>query len=145
MMMEKLNVLTLPEKLIAGGGVLMFIASFFSWIGYQEFGYDGWSWPGSTWSTLAILVSIVLAAVVLATRVWNVKMPDLPENLTWGKVFGGGAAAVAVLMLLKAWRILAAPAGSFDIGFFIALIATAMIVYGGYMLYNQEKTGMPSQ
>jgi hypothetical protein len=66
-------------------------------------------------------------------------MPALPQNVTWGQVWGGGAAAIVVLMLLKAWRILAVPAGGFGIGFFIGVVATAMIAYGGYMLYTAEK------
>jgi hypothetical protein len=54
-------------------------------------------------------------------------------------VWGGGAAAVVVLMLLKAWRIQAAPYGGFGIGFFIAVVATVAIAYGGYMQYAAEK------
>jgi hypothetical protein len=151
--MDKINLLSLPEKLIAGGGVLMLIASFFDWWHFSidilgesaSAGYDGWGDPGAIWSTLAIIVSLALAGVIIATRLGNVQMPALPQNLTWGQVWGGGAALVAVLMLLKAWRILAAPVGGFGIGFFIGLVAAAAIIYAGYMLYMQEKTGVLRQ
>ena len=138
-MMEKVNVLSLPEKLIAGGGVLMLIASIFDWFSYSGFGEGGWGKPGSIWSVLAILISLVLAAVILATRLGNVQMPALPQNLTWGQVWGGGAAAIVVLMVLKAWRIMDVPVGGFGIGFFIAVVATVAIAYGGFLMYTAEK------
>jgi hypothetical protein len=143
---ENLNKLSTAEKAIAGGGILMLIASLLDWWSVSESGFSagrsGWAEPGAIWSVLAILLSIALAAVVLATKFGNVNMPNLPENVTWGKVFGGGAAAVVVLMLLKAWRISAAEFGGFDIGFFFALIAAAAVAYGGYMIYSEEKASV---
>src|SRR3989304_4721979 len=115
MAMERFNALSLGEKLIAGGGVLMFIAGFLPWWSWSEGGFsgssDGWSFPGSMWSVLVVIVSLALLAVVLAPALANVKLPDLPPNVTWGMVYGGAAAAIVVLMLLKLWRILAFPAG----------------------------------
>jgi hypothetical protein len=143
---DKINLLSTPEKAIAGGGVVMLIASFLDWwhysvSGFGSVGEGGWGSPGSIWSVLAILISIVLAGIIVATRLGNVQMPALPEGVTWGKVWGGGAAAVVVFMLLKAWRITDVPAGGFGIGFFLGVIGTAAIAYGGYMLYSQEKAG----
>jgi hypothetical protein len=143
---ENLNKLSTAEKAIAGGGILMLIASFFNWWGGSiagtSFGSSGWGSPGAIWSVLAILVCIALAGLVLATKFGNVNMPDLPENVTWGKIFGGAAVAVVVLMLLKAWQISAEDAGGFQIGFFLGLIAAAAVVYGGYTIYSEEKTSV---
>jgi hypothetical protein len=159
--MEKLKALGLAEQLISGGGVLMLVASFFDWWHYNlvddlppevrglagafgaatSVGYDGWGAPGSMWGILAIVIAIALAGVVLATKIFDVTLPALPPTWTWGMVFGGGAAAVVVFMLLKAWRIMAAPAGGFGIGFFIGVVAAAAIAYGGYRIYSQEKAG----
>jgi hypothetical protein len=159
--LEKLNLLSTAEKAIAGGGVLMLIASFFDWWHYNaanevpaeirglaeafgantSVGYDGWGAPGSTWSVLAIIVSLALLGFVLATKLGGVALPALPPNWTWGMVIGGAAAVVVVLMLLKAWRIMAAPVGGFGIGFFVAVVATAAIAFGGYMIYSEEKAG----
>jgi hypothetical protein len=141
---DKLNELSTPEKAIAGGGVLMLIASFFDWwhysvSGFGSVGESGWGKPGEFWGIIAILLAIALAGVVLSTRLGNVQMPALPQGVTWGQVWGGGAAALVVLMLLKAWRITAAPIGGFGLGFFIGVIAAAAIAYGGYMLYTEEK------
>jgi hypothetical protein len=142
---DKINLLSTPEKAIAGGGVLMLIASFLDWwhysvAGFGSVGEGGWGSPGSIWSVLAILISIVLAGIVVATKLGNMQMPALPQNVTWAQIWGGGAAAVVVLVLLKAWRIQAAPIGGFGIGFFLGVIAAAAIAYGGYMLYTEQKT-----
>ena len=143
MTMDKINNLSTGEKLIAGGGLLMLVASFFDWwhadAGPFSVGQSGWAAPGSIWSTLAIIISLVLAAAIIAMRLANVNMPALPEGVTWGRVFGGGAALVVILVLLKAWRILAVPVGGFGIGFFLAVIATAAIAAGGYLIYSAER------
>jgi hypothetical protein len=159
--LEKVKAMSLAEKLIAGGGALMLIASFFDWWHFdtgdllpEEFrgfaeavgasasgGYSGWGDPGGIWSVLAILLSIGLAGLVVATRVGDIALPALPENVTWGKVFGGAAVVLVVLMLLKFWRIMAAPVGGMGIGFFIAIVALAIIGYGCYLIYSEEQTG----
>ena len=143
--MDQLNKLSLGEKLVAGGGLLMLISSIFAWWSYSEgplsISQDGWSAPGSIWGVLAILISLILAGVTLAVRLGNVQMPALPTNWTWGMVYGAGAAAVILFMLLKAWRIMAVEVGGFGIGFFLGVIATAAIAYGGYLLYSADKGG----
>lgn len=143
MAMDKFNALSTGEKLIVGGGALMLIASIFPWYRFSELGFSfsesGWGDPGSIWSILAILLSVALAGIVLAMRIGNMTMPSLPENLTWGAVYGGGAAVLIVLMLLKAWRILDVPVGGFGFGFYLAVVATAIIVVGGYQLYSADK------
>jgi hypothetical protein len=142
-MQEKLNQLSLGEKLVAGGGILMLIASLFDWWHYSsgpfDVGQDGWSAPGSIWGVLAILISIILAGIVVAVRLGNVNMPDLPAAWTWGMVYGAGAALVVIFMLLKAWRIMAAPAGGFGLGFFLGVVAAALVAYGGFVLYNSDR------
>src|SRR5215204_4041263 len=101
-MQEKLNQLSLGEKLIAGGGLLMLIAGlFFDWWHYSlggvgSAGTGGFDEPGSIWSTLAILISIVLAGIVVAVKFGNIQMPALPAGWTWGMIYGAGAALVVL-------------------------------------------------
>jgi hypothetical protein len=147
MAMEKINTLSLGEKLVVGGGVLMIIAVlFFDWyhvsVGGFGGGTSGTSAPGGIWGLLILLISIVLAGAVIAPKLGNMKMPALPTGMTWGKVFGYGAAAIVVLMLLKAWRINNVPIGGFGIGFWIGVIAAVAIAYGGWLLYKEESGGM---
>ncbi len=143
---EKLKNLSLPEKLIAGGGALMFIASFFPWWSWSEgpfsFHKDGWGAPGSIWSVLVILIALALMGLVLAVNLADVKLPDpttYNPKATWGTIYGGAGGLLALLMLLKFWRIMAAPAGGMGWGFFIAIIAAAAIVAGCAMVFQEEK------
>lgn len=143
--MERINELSTSEKLLAGGGVLMLIASFLPWYSFSagpfDFTRSGWQAPGSIWSVLAILLCLAMGAVVIAQRFGNVQLPDL-GSITWAQAFGGASAAVVVLMLLKAWRILAVDAGGFGWGFIIALIAAGAVVTGGYLRYTEEQAGV---
>lgn len=148
MAMEKIKTMSLGEKLVAGGGVLMVIALLFlDWwhVSVEGFGGGGSSGtgdPGSIWGILILLIAIVLAGAVIGAKIANMKMPALPTGMTWGKVFGYGAAALVVLMLLKAWRINDVPVGGFGIGFWVGVVAAAAIAYGGYLLYREESGGM---
>jgi hypothetical protein len=142
--MDKLNELSTGEKLIAGGGLLMLIASFLPWYDF-DFGLEfvgsitrnGWQSPGALWSILATLLAVILAAAVLAPKFGNVRLPDL-RNITLGQAFLGGGAAVAVCILLK----LASESGSMSYGFFLGIIAAVAIAAGGYLLYSEEKAGV---
>ena len=144
--MDKINMLSTGEKLIGGAGILILIASLFDWWRVSSGGFSsggsGWDSPGAIWSILAILVGVSLAVAAVLPRLTTITIPSLPENLTWGMIYGGGAVAVVVLMLLKAWRIVNVPVGGFGVGFFIAIVATGAIAYGGYLLYSEEKASV---
>jgi hypothetical protein len=159
-MQEKINQLSLGEKLLLAGAAIILVASFFNWAeasasfaGFSSSaGGSGWSAPGSIWSILAILVAVVLAGALLAMKFGNVSMPALPSGITWGMAYGAGAVLVIIFMLLKAWRITELPdlcAGAdelgadcsvgFAIGYWIALVGTIIFAAGGYMLYTADK------
>ena len=144
-MQEKLNEFSLGEKLVAGGVIVMLIASILPWWSYSSGPFDasqnGWSSPGAIWSVLAILISIILAGVTLAVRLGDVEMPALPTNWTWGMIYGIGAILLALFMLLKFWRILAVPLGGPSYGFGLAVLAVIAIGYGCYLLYSADKGG----
>ena len=156
-MTTKFKGLKLGMQLVAIGGVVMLIASFLEWYnisvgGFGSGGESGWGAPGSLWSILAILLSIVLALSVLLP-LFNVELPALPAGWSWGLVYGAGAAAVIILMLLKFWRIISVDAcgpltddlGCSDgagIGFYIGALAAIAIAAGGWMMYSEEKKGV---
>lgn len=142
--MDKLNALSLGEKLIVGGGILMLIASFLPWysvdLGIEGFGSitrNGWESPGAIWSILATLIAVVMAGAVLALRFGNMNAPDM-GSITLGQAFLGAGAAVAVFVLLK----LINESSSIAFGFFLGIIAAAALAAGGYLLYTEEKSGV---
>jgi hypothetical protein len=146
----KFNELSLADKLIAVASFLMIVPiSFLPWWHYSEsvtvagttFGgsasESAWGRPGDIWSILVLLICVAMFLAVVLPKFANVALPDL-GSITWNQAFGGGAAALVVLMLLKAWRIQAAPIGGFGWGFFLAIIAAAAIAYGGFLKYQES-------
>jgi hypothetical protein len=142
--MEKLNALSTGEKLIAGGGILMLIASFLPWYDF-DFGLEfvgsitrnGWQSPNAIWSILATLIAVAMAAAVLAPKFGNVRLPDT-GSVTLGQVFLGAGALVAICILLK----LIGESSSMSFGFFLGILAAIACAAGGYLLYSEEKAGI---
>jgi len=147
-MQEKIMGLSLGEKLVAGGGILMLIASFLPWYRYSSsiegFSFsisrNGWQDPATPWSLLAILIGAVLAGSILAMRLGNVKLPEMSGGMTWGMIYGAGGGLVAILMLLT----LVGESSYLSFGFFLAIIAAVALAAGGYLLYSEEKKGVVS-
>jgi hypothetical protein len=144
--LEKLNDLSNGEKLIAGGGILMVIASFLPWykvsIDFGEFGgasfsANGWEAPGAIWSILAVLIAVALVGVIAAVRFGNVKLPDLGQ-FTWGQALLAGGVATVVLVLLK----LISESSSMSFGFYLGILAAIAMAAGGYLAFTEEKSGV---
>jgi hypothetical protein len=143
--MDKINELSLGEKLIAAGGVLLLIASFLPWyrvsVRFGEFSAsasaNGWEAPGALFSILAVLIGVVLAGAVLGPKLGNMQLPAL-GSITWGQAFVGGGAAALILVIIKFLN----ESSSISFGFFLGFIAAAALAAGGYLLYTEEKTGV---
>src|SRR3989304_540903 len=85
-MQEKIMNLSLGEKLVAGGGVLMVIFSFLPWHHFSadiegivsvSFNRSAWQSPDALWSMLAVLISVARAVVVLWPKLPNRQPPNL--------------------------------------------------------------------
>lgn len=146
-MLDKINQLNTGEKLIAGGGIVMLIASFLPWyevsVSFGEFSAsasaNGWEAPGAIFSILAVLIAVALAGAVLAPKFGNVQLPALGSGITWGQAFVAGGGAALVLIVIKFLN----ESGSLSYGFFVGLVAAIALAAGGYLLYTEEKTGVP--
>ena len=134
--MERLNELTMGEKLASAGGVLMLIASFLPWykvdFGIGSVSRNGWQSPGSLWSLLAVVISVAIAATILGSKFGNMRLPDL-GSITWPQAYLGGGALVAIFVVLK----LANESSSMSIGFFLGIVAAGLTAAGGYLLYTE--------
>jgi hypothetical protein len=139
-----LSKLSTTDKVIAGSGLVLFIASFLPWFG--KLGVDGNGWDvGFLWGGLPALLGLLSAAVVLGTKLGNMKLPDLPA--TSGQIMLGAGALSAVLVVLK--LLIGYKACGFNIclhldrkfGLFLAAIAAVGLAYGGFMAYREEQSG----
>lgn len=141
-----LNKLTTSDKVIAGSGILLFIAYFMPWF-KVDFGPGGSvSASGGDvdfiWSTFPMLIGLVMAGVVIASKLFDVKLPDLP--VPWGQVhlgLGGLAALLVVLKLLMGEDPSSVVERAF--GLFIAAIAAIGLAAGGFLKF-QEGEDAPS-
>jgi hypothetical protein len=138
-----LSKLTTSDKVIAGSGIVLFIASFLPWFKVSIFGVSatgsGWD-VGFLWAGLPALLGLLSAGIVIATKLGSTKMPELPVTTGQAMLIAGAvAAALVVLKLLigedfadRAW------------GLFVATIAALGLLAGGYMAFQEEKSGTSS-
>lgn len=135
-----LNKLTTSDKIIAGSGILLFIAYFLPWF-EVDFGPLGGSATASggdvdfLWSTLPMLIGLVMAGVIIANKLFDVKLPELP--VPWSRVHLGLGVLAAVLVVLKL-IIGEDPSEIIEraYGLFIAAIAAIGLAVGGYLMFQ---------
>jgi hypothetical protein len=136
-----LNRLTLGDKVIGGSGVLLFIFSFFKWLGYS---YSSLSVSQSAWSFtlcwLAVIIGILLVGYVVL-KAMDVKLPAL-GGVTWNQVV---LALAAIAFLFIVIKLIAGPSAhgvnlssigvskSRKVGIFLGAIASAGMVVGAYL------------
>jgi len=143
-----LNKLTTSDKIIAGSGILLFIAYFLPWfkVDFGQFGGEATASGGDVgflWSTLPMLIGLVMAGVVIANKLFDVKLPDLP--IPWGQALLGLGVIAALLVTLK----LLIGEDPSDIvkrafGLFIATLAAIGLAVGGYLKYAGKEDDRPA-
>ena len=134
--------LTTSDKVVAGSGLLLFIASFLPWFGLEGYPGSGNGWDvGFLWAGLPALLGLAAAGVVIATKMGDVKLPDLP--ITWGQAFLGAGALSALLVVLK--LLIGYEVCGFGTcidldrkwGMFLAAIAALGLAAGGFLKYQE--------
>lgn len=144
--MDKINEMSTGEKLIAGGGIVLLIASFLPWykVSGSVFGASlsytrsGWESPGALFSILAVLIGLVMAGAVLGPKFGNMQLPDL-GSATWPQAYMGSGVAALALVIIKFLN----ESSSLSYGFFLGFLAALALAAGGYMLYTEEKGTQP--
>ena len=139
-----LNKLTLGDKIVAGAGILLFLdLLILPWhhisvsilgITAASFNRSGLQSPNALWGWLAWIITIALVASVILRKLTTVKLPDLP--IAWAQATFFATIAVAALLLIK----LFAETSSLGIGFWIAIILAAGMVYGGFLVSREPAT-----
>ena len=146
--MDDLKKLTLPKQLLAGGGIAVFIFSFFEWFsisvkgGLGGFGADvgggnGWD-VGFLWGGLPALAGLAAAAIVLLP-VFNVSLPD---GAPWDMIAAicGATGALVALKFLIGEDDGGYVEVSRSFGLFIDTLGGIAMCAGGVMtLMNQNK------
>ena len=143
---ESFKKLSMGDKIMLIAGPLLLIDSFLPWyrvtydlgtFGSGSISRSGWQSPGAIWSILAVLIAVVLAGGIAAMNFANVKMPALPQGVTWARVDLGAAVAAALFILLK----LLGESSHLGFGFFIGIILVAALVVGAGLNFQAEREG----
>jgi hypothetical protein len=150
-----LNKLTLADRIILGSGIVLFIAYFLTWFTVEfdgDFGFGGSAdAKGSDvdfiWSTFPMLIGLLLAGLVVASKLFDVKLPELP--VAWGHVFvglGGLAALLVVLKLIIGESDEGIPGVEVNrgIGLFLAALAAIGLAAGGFLKMQAGEEDAPT-
>jgi len=143
-----INRLNTGEKVIGVSGLLLFVFSFFSWLGISagpvSASKSAWGFP---LLLIAVLLGLVMAGLVVA-KAAGVDVPEL-GNLKWAHILLGVAVLVFLLILIKlivgpsSWNgfSLSGSGVSKDrkIGIFLGLLASIGLVAGAFI--NAKETG----
>lgn len=152
-----INRLTTGDKVIGISGILLFIFSFFKWLGVKVTGHGAASSlvsasaSKSAWGFTLTLIAVLLGMAMVVVVVIKAMGTDLPElgGVTWNQVMLGVAVLVFLLILIK---LIAGPAdvttGTFGgvdvsktrkIGIFLGLLSSIGLVAGAYL--NAQAAG----
>ncbi len=138
-----LNKLTTSDKVIAGSGILLFIAYFLPWFKVDIFGESITASGGDVgflWSTFPMLLGLLMAGTVIANKLFDVKLPDLP--IPWSQAYLGAGALAAVLVVLK--LLIGEDFVDRAFGLFIAALAAIGLAVGGYLKYAGKEDDHPA-
>ena len=150
-----INRLNTGEKVIGVSGLLLFVFSFFSWLGISvsgsAFGRSfGTSAAKSAWGFPLLLIAVLLGTAMAVVVILKAAGVDIPElgSVKWAHIMLGVAILVFVLILLKLiigpsnWNGVSIPSGidkDRKIGIFLGLLASIGLVGGAYL--NAKETG----
>ncbi len=139
---EQFQKLTLGEKIILIAGPLLFIDGLIlPWYDVDflvgSITRTGFQSPGAIWSILAVLIGLSMTGLVAAVRFGNVKLPELPEPVTWGRLHLGLGGAAALFILIK----LVSESSFLGFGFYIGIVLVGALAAGGFLTYQEEQKG----
>jgi hypothetical protein len=156
-----LSKLTRGDQVIGISGIVLFVFSFFSWLGATVSvgarGLAGFSASGSdnawgfTLTLLAVLIGIALVAYVVL-KAAGVGIPDKFGSVTLAQILLGLAAVAFLFVLIK---LIAGPnlpgvpngisvSKDRKFGIFIGLLATAGLVAGAFLNFQESQSGSGS-
>ena len=138
-----LNKLSTSDKVIAGSGIVLFVAYFLPWFTIDLFG-DSVSASGGDvgflWSTFPMLLGLLLAGTVIATKVFDVKLPELPFPVAQAYLGIGGLCALLVVLKL----LIGEEFWDRSFGLVLAAIAAIGLAVGGYLKLQDPDDVPPS-
>jgi hypothetical protein len=151
--LEKLNELSLGEKVAGISGILLLLFSFFTWFkkdysaGSFSGTYNGHSGWGGFLSLIGILLTIVIVVTLLLARFGVITLPEKLGNFTFPQVFLAGAGLAFLLILVQVLIGQKVSGQSLDRSFWawLGLLASAGVAVGAFLNFQEaNKASGPS-
>jgi hypothetical protein len=150
-----INRLNTGEKVIGVSGILLFVFSFFNWLGISVSGSVlgrsfGTSASKSAWGFPLLLIAVLLGTAMAVLVILKAAGVDIPElgSVKWAHILLGVGVVVFVFIVLKLiigpsnWNGVSIPDGidkDRKIGIYLGLLASLGLVAGAYL--NAKETG----
>ena len=142
-----LSKLSNNDKIIAGSGLLLFIASFLPWFGLDGFSAtdNGWD-TGFLWAGLPALLGLA-AAITTVMRANGGQLPDLPIPWPLATLAAAGLSALLVVLKLAIGREVCGFGECLDLtrewGLWVAAIAALGLLAGSFLKFQEDKSTSP--
>ncbi len=141
-----LSKLKVSDWLIGGGGLALFIFSFFPWYG-ADYGFVSVSingWDSGFFGWFSVILGLVLVAYVVAFKVLDVQMPELPLPESLLVLIVAGVCALCLLIRLAfgaSYHGVSVGLGR-KFGLFLAVLSGLVAAGGAFLNFQAE--GMPT-
>jgi uncharacterized BrkB/YihY/UPF0761 family membrane protein len=140
-----LSKLTTGDKVLGIGAIVYLISMFLTWYGvdtpFGDYSDSGWSYFLGGILPLLLILAVFAVAVAIPQFAPDTKLPELP--VPWSQAVLGGAAAAAVIVLLRV--LIGASISGFDLdrkyGVFVAFLAAAAVAVGAFLKYQGKELG----
>lgn len=145
-----LSKLSLGDKVIAGSGLALLIFSFLPWFKFEFSGFgvstshtqNGWDYFFT--GIVPVLLGLVMIAWVVATKLADVKLPELPVPAGLMLLgIGGLAALLVVLRLLIGGDDEGTGLLDRSFGLFLATLAALGLAGGGFLKFQEDGGELP--
>ena len=133
-----LKKLSQGERIVGIAGLLLIIDLLvFPWHnielgGLVDVNRTGVQSPNAFYGVLALLLALVMVGAIIASKLANVKLPDLP--IGWGQIHLIAGIAVFALLLLK----LIVETNFLGFGAYLGVVLGAAIAFGGFTISKEN-------
>ncbi len=150
--MEKLNQLSLGEKIAGVSGIFLLLFSFFTWFkkDYSAGGfsgtYNGHNGWGGFLSLIGILLTVVIVTVLLLARFGVITLPEKLGNFSFPQVFLAAAGLAFVLILIQVLIGQKVSGQTLDRSFWawLGLLASLGVLVGAFLGFQEAQKSGPS-
>jgi hypothetical protein len=139
------------DRFIAGGAIVMIIASFFPWRSVSVRGFGGghvsaWGSGGYGWPKLAILLALVAGAIVIARLMGALDSVTLPAGINLITLAVTGLATVILLLqYVFGFKNFAGASLHPGFGYYVGILVSGAMTYFAFLNFKTSGEQLPTK